>query len=254
MFRRSRIAIHICILVTTLSLVVISACNKTPSDPTPGNNTGYGDLKYTITGLSDMKMERNGSVSQTINVNYVSGKLEDVLLSCQGLPKGATAKFSPISIGSPSFTTIFTITCNHAPVGVYPITVRGGSTSSGFTDYKITLTVLPYANAADGLVGFFVEKSQCSQSGSMGDTCKVEKDSTINNRIYIKGFWSGVWSNKVSADMNPTDNTLNIPVKTTNGVSFSGAGTYDDNTMIVHYRVTGSTVDDTCASTFSRVY
>jgi len=91
MFRRSRIAIHICILVTTLSLVVISACNKTPSDPTPDNNTGYGDLKYTITGLSDMKMERNGSVSQTINVNYVSGKLEDVLLSCQGLPKGATA-------------------------------------------------------------------------------------------------------------------------------------------------------------------
>ncbi|HEY1032362.1 MAG TPA: hypothetical protein VGD89_11365 [Flavipsychrobacter sp.] len=232
---------------------LISSCGSKTEAPTPDYGNNYGDLKYKINGVKDLTMERIGEGTMQLSIERTSGKIEDIMMAVRNLPAGATATFTPITIGKPSFNTMLTIKCTRVKAGTYDVIVRGSSQSSGFTDSTMTLTVLPYSNAADGLIGLFREQAACTQGGNIGDTVDVEKDQATPNRVNFKGLWSGVWSNIIYANLNPTDNTLVIPAQSINGVTFSGNGTFDDNTIIISYRVAGATVNDTCTSTLSRL-
>lgn len=239
-------------LIPLLALCMIN-CNKPSDPPIPDYGPDYGDLKYTIEGVKDVSMERIGETNMSLHVKRSSGKLEDVLLTVRNLPQGATASFQPVFTGYPSFSTVLTIKANRVKAGDYDLIVRGSSTTSGFTDYNLKLTILPYSNAAVGLVGGFREQGVCTQGGNVGHEVDVVAVDGIPNRVNIKGFWSGVWSNIIYANLNPTNNTLTIPAQIMNDVTVTGSGTYDDNTMIVNYHVAGSTVNDNCSSTFSRL-
>lgn len=238
------------LMVTVLSATLMVNCRK--SDPSnPIYDPEYGDLQYTIDNVKDVSIERIGESKQNIVVNRISGKVEDVSLTVVGLPAGATASFDP-NPSKPSFASTLTIKANRVTIGTYTLTLRGSSLTSGYTERKFTLTILPYSNYAIGMEGKFKEGGLCVPGGNVNDTVDVVA-TTEANRINIKGIWSGVWTNVVYADLNPTNKTLNIPAQTLNGVTINGSGTFDENVMIIGYRVKGTTVNDSCTSTFSRL-
>ncbi|MBS1771832.1 MAG: hypothetical protein JST82_03155 [Bacteroidetes bacterium] len=253
MVRNSRWLLKTCLLIVSVYFIVASACNKPEEAPTPYYGNDYGDLKYTIDGVKDMSMERIGQGNMSLFVNRSSGKIENVMLTVVGLPQGASALFSPGNSALPSYNTVLTIKCNRVKEGSYDLILRGASQTTGFTDYKFKLNVLPYSDASLGLVGLFKESGLCTQSGAHGDTVNIQSIPSVKNRINIQGFWNGVWANEIYADLNVANNSLNIPAQSVNGVTIIGSGTYDDNTLIVNYRVAGSTVNDTCAATLSRL-
>ncbi len=237
--------------VIVVSLLMFSNCKK--KDPIePYSETDNGDLQYTIDNVKDVSVERIGESLQNININRVSGKAEDVSLSVMGLPAGVSAYFDP-SPSKPSFTTTLTIKSNRTTVGTYLLTIRGSSLTSGFTDKKFTLTILPYSNVALGMEGKYKESGLCMPGGNVSDTVNVVAVTSVSNKVTIKGIWSGVWANAVDADLDPVNKTLFILPQTVNGVTISGSGTFDENVMIIGYRVKGTTVNDTCTSTFSRL-
>lgn len=239
-------------LLIPLFAVALFGCRKSEPDLEPYYEPTYGDLKYLIQGVKDVSMERIGQANVNIFINRQEGKIENVMLTAINLPEGMSVSFAP-NISLPSFNSTMTVKSTRVKVGVYEITVRGSSPTSGFTDVKMKVTILPYANEADGLVGLFKEQGVCTPSGSVGDTVDIVKDETIVNKIRIKGFWSGVWTNAVDAFMNTTNKTLTIPAQNVNGLTINGTGTYDDDIMTINYRVKGFTVDDTCTSTLNRV-
>jgi hypothetical protein len=237
--------------IAAVFLLVFNNCKK--SDPVePYYESDYGDLQYTIDNVKDVSIERIGEIKQNISINRVAGKAEDVSLSIVGLPAGASAFFDP-SPSKPTFTSTLTIKTNRVTVGTYSLLIRGSSLTSGFTERKFSLTVLPYSNIAIGMEGKFKESGICVPGGGVNDTVDVVPVTTTVNKITIKGIWSGVWTNAVDAELTPSTKTLNILPQTVNGVTISGSGTFDENVMIIGYRVTGTTVNDTCTSTFSRL-
>jgi|GEM_PF-1399191 len=239
-------------LLIPLFAVVLFSCKKNDPDLEPYYEPTYGDLKYLIQGVKDVSMERIGQASVNIYINRQEGKIEDVMLTAINLPQGMSVTFSP-NISLPSYNTTMVVKSTRVKEGVYEITVRGSSQTSGFTDVKMKVTILPYANPADGQVGLFKEQGVCIPSGNVGDTVDVVKDETIANKIRIKGFWSGVWTNAVDAFMNTSNKTFTIPVQNVNGLTINGTGTYDDDVMTINYRVKGVTVNDTCSSTLTRI-
>lgn len=239
------------VVITTASVLFFANCRK--SDPVePYYEPDYGDLQYTIDNAKDLSLERIGEVKQNITLNRISGKAEDVSLSLLGLPAGASAYFTP-NPSKPSFTATLTIKTNRTMEGTYSLTIRGSSLTSGFTERKFNLKVMPYSNAAVGLEGLFKESGLCVPGGNVGDTVSITPVESVINKIKIQGIWSGVWTNEVNADLNPSNKTLTIPPQLVNGITIMGTGTYDENVLIIGYRVTGTTVHDTCTSTFSRL-
>jgi hypothetical protein len=239
------------IILISLLLVTAWGCKRTSPTPEPYYEPDYGELKYIIQGLKDVSLERSGEVKLSVYINRTEGRIEDVMLSVLNLPQGMSASFSP-SISKPSFNTTLTIKTTRAKEGTYAITIRGSSQTSGFTEKKINVTVLPYSNAAIGLEGLFKESGQCNPGGNLNHDVEIVAAET-DNKINIKGFWSSVWTHVVSANLNASNKTLTIPSQTVNGVTITGNGTYDDNLIIIGYRVKGLTVDDTCTSSFSRL-
>ncbi|OSZ78728.1 hypothetical protein CAP35_10915 [Chitinophagaceae bacterium IBVUCB1] len=239
--------------ILLISLLVITAwgCRRTSPTPEPYYEPDYGELKYIIQGLKDVSLERTGEVKLNVYINRTEGRIEDVMMSVLNLPQGVTASFSP-SISKPSYNTTLTIKASRAKEGTYSIIVRGSSQTSGFTEKKINITILSYSNAAIGLEGQFKEAGQCSPGGTLNHDVDIVPSDTVN-KILIKGFWSSVWTHVVRADLNVANKTLSIPSQTVNGVTITGNGTYDDNLIIIGYRVKGLTVNDTCTSSFSRL-
>ncbi len=252
MFRRVCNSTRLKYLLIPLFAIASFSCKKNSQDLEPYYEPTYGDLKYLIQGIKDVSMERIGQATVNIYINRQEGKIENVMLTAVNLPQGLSVTFAP-NISLPSFNTTMTIKSTRVKEGTYEITVRGSSQTSGFTDVKMRVTILPYANAADGQVGLFMEQGLCSQGGPVGDTVDVIKDDVIVNKIRIKGFWSGVWANAVDAFMDINNKTLTIPAQTLNGVTINGTGTYDDDVMKINYRVKGFTVNDTCSSTLTRM-
>ncbi len=252
MFRRVHNFARLKYLLIPLFAMASLSCRKTEPDLEPYYEPTYGNLKYLIQGVKDVSIERIGEAKVNIYINRQEGKIENVMLTAINLPQGLSVTFTP-NISLPSFNTTMTVKSTRVKEGVYDIIVRGSSPTSGFTDVKMKVTILPYANAADGLVGLFIEQGVCSQGGNIGDTVDIVKDEVSANKIRIKGFWSGVWTNAVDAFMNTTNKTLTIPAQTINGVTINGTGTYDDDIVNINYRVKGFTVDDTCSSTLNRI-
>lgn len=239
------------VYLLSLSVLCMVSC-KDPETLTPYIPDNSGPLAYQIKGLKDTSLERIGEVRYIISINRDSGKAEKIVLSAENLPKGMEVIFDPIATAEPSFTTTMVTRTTRTPVGEYQVRVRGAGPTSGIKSYNTTIKVLPYSNAALGLKGDFTESGQCSLQGPVNENVRIEIDEQVKNKIYIKGLFSGVWSNVIYAILNPADNTLTIPSQVQNAVTYEGDGTYDDDKVIINYTVTGVTFNETCSSTLTR--
>lgn len=230
-------------------LLCVGACSK----PTTVNNPVYNDpgkFELDVSGFHDTSLERTDVANYIVNVTKTSGATEKVVFSTYNEPQGMVISFDKKS-GEPSYTTVVSVSTERTPTGTYPIRVTAASASIGIQEYKFTVNVLPYSNEATGFIGDFNETGNCTVSG--GHSTRIEAVDGVNNRINIKGFWQGTFTNEIYADLNPATKTLVIPSQTQNGLTFQGSGTYKDDELTVDYTVVGNLVNETCSSTFIRL-
>lgn len=244
----SRIYISSLLLLVLLSF----SCKKNTLPLTPIHSDDTSDFTYDISGLRDTSLERTDEVRFVIFVERKTGKADNVVLSANDVPDGMTVSFDPISADTASFYTTVVVRTERAKVGEYKINIKGASPRAGIKLRYITIKVLPYSNNATGLKGYFTENGNCSQKGTVNNEVSVEIDETGVNKIIIKGLLSGVWSNDVKANIDPSNNTLDIPAQVINSVTYEGDGTYDDNKIVINYTVKGATINESCTSTLTR--
>lgn len=236
--------------LTLLSLLIFSCGKDEPLSPyTPDDS---GAFKYKITGLKDTSLERSAEVRYLVAVEKEAGQAESVVLSAENLPKGMEVFFEPVNGEKASFNTTIVIKNTRVPEGLHKINIRGASITTGISNYYINVNVLPYTNAAVGLIGAFTETGQCSQTGAVNDNVNIVADETVKNRIHIRGLFSGVMTNEIYADINPATKTITIPSQVQNDLTYQGDGTYDDDKLVINYTMTGAVINNNCTSTLSR--
>lgn len=233
-----------------LSLLITSCGKDEPLSPYVPDDSGA--FKYKITGLKDTSLERTAEVRYLITVEKEEGQAESVILSTENLPKGMEVLFEPVNGEKASFNTTIVIKNTRVPEGVHKINIRGASVTTGISNYYINVNVLPYTNAAIGLVGAFTETGQCSQTGTVNDNVNIVADQTIKNRIHIRGLFSGVMTNEIYADINPDTKMLTIPSQVQNALTYQGDGTYDDDKLVINYTMNGDVINNSCTSTITR--
>jgi hypothetical protein len=231
--------------------IIAASCGKGPDVLTPHETPNDGDFTYVINGLKDTSLERTDDVRYLVYVEKKSGKAENVVLSAQDVPEGMEVIFDPISADTASFNTTLLIKTKRVKVGEYVINVRGASATTRISNNPIKIKVLPYSNEALGLVGNYTESGVCTK-GNVNHNVTVEKDPTENNKIYINGIMSGVLNNTVYGTVNPTNKTIYIFKQLQNSVYYEGEGTYDDDKIVLNYRVTGAVINENCTSTLTR--
>ena len=68
------------------------------------------------------------------------------------------------------------------------------------------------------------------------------------NEVKFKGFYYPDYD--VVATVNPATKTITIPKQLVHGVDIQGTGTYTAHEINVNYQITGTTINETCTTTF----
>lgn len=239
------------LLFTTLCAFVASCGNDTQL-LTPNPDENAGPFSYKVNGLRDTAMERIGEVKYFILVEKTGGKSEPVTLSAEDLPKGMEVRYEPVNGEMPSFNTMLVIKSVRVKEGVHTIRIKGASPTTRISYSNLNVTIKPYTNAAVGLVGEFDENGKCSPYGPINEKVNIVAHESIPNRVILKGLFSGVMTNEIYADINPSNNTIVIPTQIQNFVTYKGEGTFDDDKVVLNYTITGTIVNENCSTTLSR--
>jgi hypothetical protein len=241
------------ILVISICLLTAFGCSKRINND-PVYPDDQGNLKYTIENVRDTVIEQQDEITTTIYIKRISGNRdEDVRLGAIGMPSGMQISFEP-QTAKPSFYSVIKIRTHRAAVGTYPILITGKSLKSDSIKLPMNIKVLPYSNAAVIFDTIFTETRNCSgPSGNSTHEVSISPDATVKNRIQIKGFWSGTWTNIVYADLDPATKTLTIPSQIVNSITISGTGTYTENKFDINYTVAALNFTETCSTSISRI-
>lgn len=233
-------------------VIAIAACKDNSTTLVPQTSSSDDDFSFKINGIKDTSLERTDYISYLIFVEKLTGAGEFVSLTIDSLPKGMDISFVPVSADTASFNTTMRIETDRVVEGTYNLVLKAATATAGVKSSFFNVKVLPYSNHAVGLVGNYTEKGACQQAGS------VEHDVTIEtaaekNKVIIKGLLSGVNSNKITAIVNPSNSTIDIPEQVVNSVTYKGDGTFDDNKVVINYTVKGGvSVNESCSSTLTR--
>lgn len=240
------------VLIIPVCLFIMIGCSK-PVNNTPNYPDDQGPLKYKIENVRDTIMEQQDEVREIIFINRISGsKEEDVRLSALGMPQGMEVSFDP-QTARPPFYSILKIKNTRVPVANYALQIAGKTLKSDSVRVPVSINVQPYYNNAIIYDSVFTEKLNCGTSGSSTHEIYISPDLSVRNKILIKGFWSGVWSNIVYGILDPATKTINIPSQLVNDITFSGSGTYTDDKIVITYTVVATTFNETCITTISRI-
>ena len=242
-------------LLLSLLCLTIFACKKDDPDPVsnPKPNNPTGDtISYYIDGVQDISLQRTDSVQMPVQLIYRSGPKEKVSMAIAGLPKNMTLGFTVLE-DTPSYNSVITFIANKVVPGTYPLTLIGNSLSAGTRQYPFTLVVTRYSNEARNMEGSYQELGNCAILGGRNNLISAEADAQVQHRILFKGLWSGA-AYEVYADLNPANQSLQIPQQLVNGANFSGNGTYNDTLIELHYAISNSIFSDTCGTWLKRTY
>lgn len=133
-----------------------SAGYQGPTDVQVYQDNIYGTFMFSFVPLPTFNLSATAtsktitpgaSVNYTINTTAVSGFTDNVVLSSTvaGLPQGATASFSPATIGTPGSSTLTIATSPSTPLGTYSLVVTGTG-GPDIRNVTLTLVVSPPAD------------------------------------------------------------------------------------------------------------
>ncbi|RYD57146.1 MAG: hypothetical protein EOP56_10115 [Sphingobacteriales bacterium] len=236
-----------------LSLVTLFGCGKDPEPLKPiggGQNPG-GTLEYSVIGVKDISMERVGEATMQVNVERVSGdKNTEIQLLVADLPPGMKA-YIDVQKSAPSFISFVTISSERVLEGSYKLSLVS-SAKNAVKSVPFVVKVLPYTNHSQGVKGEYIETHKCSADGEKTVTVTIIPDQSIENKVIMRGFWSGTQINEVVAFIEPASHTITIPEQTLYDVTYKGSGTYTDDQITVNYSAKTQIFDETCTAVLNR--
>ena len=139
---------------------------------------------FTIAAAPSALSVVQGTLSTSTISTSISGSFNSAIsLSASGLPAGASASFSPISIAAPGSgsSTATIITSATTPAGTYPVTITG---SGGGTTHTASITLTVTASGGGGteaIVDGGFESATVTGNSAPGwtGTTNISGDSTI---------------------------------------------------------------------------
>jgi regulation of enolase protein 1 (concanavalin A-like superfamily) len=125
----------------TAALSTATFDNVGITTPAPDFSLSASPASQTVTA--------GGTISYTATTTAVNGFSGSVALSVSGLPAGASASFSPTSVGGSGSSTLSVVTSSSTPAGTYTLTLTGASGSlSHSTTVSLTVNVPDFSISA----------------------------------------------------------------------------------------------------------
>lgn len=191
---------------------------------------------------------QGASATTTVTTAVTSGTAQTVNLSASGLPTGATATFSPVSVTAGSSSSLKISTSASTPAGSYPITVTGTSTSATRTTiYTLNVTAAGGTSAITN--GGF-------ETGSLTGWTSSGARTGISTVGHTGSYSALLGSSSASNGLSSIAQTFTAPTGSS-GVSFwwesscPDTVTYDWSTATLRDNTTGVTttvLPKTCAA------
>jgi hypothetical protein len=193
---------------------------------------------------------QGGSGTTTVSTSVSGGFNSAVSLSASGLPSGASASFSPTSIGAPgSGSSTLTLSAGTAAAGTYTVTVTGtggGKTHSTTVSFTVTTSATPDFSIAVSPTSVSTPKGSNSTA-----TVSTSVSGGFNSAVALSA--SGVPSG-ASASFSPTSiaapgsgsSTLTLASGTaaagTYSITITGTGGGKTHSVVLSWTVTSGTV------------
>jgi hypothetical protein len=156
------------------------------------------------------------STTYTVNVGALNGFSGTVSLSVSGLPAGATAAFSPASIGTSGSSTLTVTAGSTTPANSYTLTITG---TSGSLTHSATVTL--------SVNDFSISATPASQTVAAGSsTTYTVNVGNVNGFVGSVTFSIAGLPAGATATFNPTSvNSLGSSTLTVNTATSTPAGT-----------------------------
>ncbi len=238
-----------------LFAITFLSCSKNNSNN--NNNPYYGEdfgpFTFKVENVRDTMLEQSDEVVMIIQVKKLSGPAKDVQLTATDLPEGASVSFDP-AVAKPPFNAIVKIKTDRVKTGTYPINLNAYHKETGIIASPILLTIKPYEKASTALVGNYDTEGACTpQTGSLTHDSKIEAVQGNSSKVNIFGLWTSAWSVVIQANIIDVEKgILEIPSQVSGGLTYSGTGTFNRNTITINYTVSGQVVNETCTTTMTR--
>ena len=166
---------------------------------------------------STQSVLQGSSVNYTTAVTATGGFTGNVSFSVSGLPFGASASFSPVSVAAPGSSTMSISTAPSTPAGSYTLTVNG---VSGTLNYTATASLV--VGAVDGTVainfgsGFSAAGMQFNGHTKLNGTRLGLTDSTTLTQVA-----SAFWTTAVNVQSFTNDFTFQLTNPNADGFTFT---------------------------------
>lgn len=214
--------------------VIVTSCDKTVKPP----------LHYTVTNdlydsaMQDIFIPDTGNYTMTVRVKFLTGFQGDkVTLTLTGLPANVTATPDTF-ISTPTFDVDIVFHSKSAIQSTYPVTLTA-TTATGLPQvYNFNITVIP-ADCAALFWGNLYSRNTCT---SRNYTYTAIGSSTgLLNTLYINNFGGYGGHCNVKVLLNCDNDSLHIPMADYgNGVTLSGEGIFNNDSMIIRYDATST--------------
>jgi hypothetical protein len=208
-------------------------------------NTNTGPLEYELTGLHDVTLHQHDSIEIAVAVNYLSGVKQKVGLSVNNLVQHYVLDFST-QLDTPSFASTLKIITQGADTGVHSFQVLatgGGKTKS--YNINVAVTTDP-VNPASYFIGNLYETGICTNSNPTNNLVTTYIPTGSFGKLHLTGLWVSGNTFQLDLYFNATNHTVSIPSQVSNGMTFTGAGTYNATSIQLAYTVKGNFVNESC--------
>lgn len=213
-----------------------------------GNNTNQGAMDFELIGVHDVTLHQHDSTEISVELKYLNGNRDDAGLSVNNLIPGYVLLFTP-QLDTPSFFSTLKIKTNTLDTGTksFQILATGSKKTKA---YNINVHVIVDSlNPALAFVGSLLENGICSNNSPNNNLVLGYIPTGSFAKIHLTGMWLGGNFYEVDAYFNGLNQSISIPAQMTNGLTFSGTGTYSGNTIQLTYTISGPLVNESCTVT-----
>jgi hypothetical protein len=227
--------------IISLCLLFVSCDRGKLTNP----NNNNGPLDYTLTGVHDVAVYQHDSIAMNVQLNYISGAKDIVGLTVSNLVPNYTLNFSP-QLDTPTYASLLKIMTDGADTGIHSFQVLatgGGKTKS----YNINVLVMKDTlNPAQHFVGNLYETGACTNSNPTNNLVTAYVPTHSAAKLHLTGIWLGGNTYELDMYFNSFFHTVSIPAQSSNGMTFTGSGTYTNTAIQLAYTVTGNFVSESC--------
>ncbi|WJK36687.1 S8 family peptidase [Solwaraspora sp. WMMA2065] len=159
--------------------------------------TADDDFSLTA-GPASATTPAGGTVTTTVTATVTAGAAQSVGLSAVGLPRGASATFTPATIGSAGSTTLTISTAALTSAGTYPVVILGtGTAATRTTSFTLTVDALPGCAAVNdtdtalpfsGAVDIPITITGCAGNAASNSTIEVRIEHTAIHDLQVELF------------------------------------------------------------------